>query len=218
MAATWASRFALHPALLDAALHALALAGLVTDDAKPAGASAGGLSLPFAFGGVRVHATRAQRVRVRTTSGPDGRADVELTDETGAPVATIRSLTLRPLARSGSATVDAVTDALHRTHWVPAEPPVPVTALRWGILGTAGTPLVDALAPAGSGIPVYPEPAACDASSAVVVASCPPPDPTGGARAQAAAMLRAADWALRLVQEWLAQPHLSRSRLVLVTS
>ncbi|MEU6018786.1 type I polyketide synthase [Streptomyces sp. NPDC047515] len=211
--------FVLHPALLDAALHALALDSLVTNGSGTAGPAADGLALPFAFSGVRVHTTRVQRLRVRMTAGPDGQAGVELTDETGSPVATVRSLTLRPLPRTGSATADAVTGALHRTDWVPlTEPPAPVAMPRWGALGTPGTRLVDALAPPGSGVPVYPGPAACDASSAVVVAPCPPPDTTGGAQDQAAGLLRAAGWALRLVQEWLAEPHLSRSRLVVVTS
>ncbi|MCX4681145.1 type I polyketide synthase [Streptomyces sp. NBC_01433] len=211
--------FVLHPALLDAALHALALDSLVTNDSGTAGPATGGLSLPFAFSGVRVHTTRAQRLRVRLTLGPDGQAGVELTDETGALVVTVRSLTLRPLPRTGSATADAATGALHRTDWVPlAQSPSPVVMPRWGVLGTAGTRPVDALAPPGSGVPVYPGPAACDASSAVVVAPCPLPDTTGDAQDQAAGMLRAAEWALKLVQEWLAEPHLSRSRLVLVTS
>lgn len=125
--------FVLHPALLDAALHALALDSLVTNGFGTAGPAADGLSLPFAFSGVRVHTTRVQRLRVRMTAGPDGQAGVELTDETGSPVATVRSLTLRPLPRTGSATADAVTGALHRTDWVPlTEPPAPVAMPRWG--------------------------------------------------------------------------------------
>ncbi|MCP9210402.1 type I polyketide synthase [Streptomyces cucumeris] len=208
--------FVLHPALLDAALHALALDGLVT---RGPGEAADGLSLPFAFGGVRVHTPGVQRVRVRVAPGPDGQTRVELTDETGSPVATVRSLTLRPVPRTASAAADSVTGALHRTDWVPlTEPSVPVTLPRWGVLGVAGTPAVDALAPPGSGVPVYRDPAACDAASAVVVAPCPPPETTGDAQDQAAGLLRAADRALELVREWLAEPRLSRSRLVLVTS
>ncbi|MFF3729192.1 SDR family NAD(P)-dependent oxidoreductase [Streptomyces sp. NPDC002476] len=212
--------FVLHPALLDAALHALALGSLVANGSGTAGPAAGGLSLPFAFSGVRVHTGRVRRLRVRTAPGPDGQAAVELTDETGSPVATVRSLTLRPLPRTGSTTADVVTGALHRTDWVPpTEPSAPVAMPRWGVLGAAGTRLVDALAPPGSGVAVYPGPAACDASSAVVVAPCPLPSDTGGGTQDwAAGLLRAADWALGLVQEWLAAPHLSRSRLVLVTS
>ncbi|MFD8095490.1 polyketide synthase dehydratase domain-containing protein [Streptomyces malaysiensis] len=186
--------FVLHPALFDAALHALALDGLVKDGSGAVGPAAAGLSLPFAFGGVRVHTTGVQRLRVRVGPGPDGQAAVELTDETGSPVATVRSLTLRPLPRTGPATADPVTGALHRTDWVPLTESVrwraPVAMARWGVLGTAGTRLVDTLAPPGSGVAVYRGPAACDASAAVVVAPCPPPDTTGGARDQAAGLLR----------------------------
>ncbi|MFB7915555.1 type I polyketide synthase [Streptomyces sp. NPDC056061] len=210
--------FVLHPALLDAALHALAL-DHATNGSGTAGPAAGEVSLPFAFSDVRVHATGASRLRVRVTPGPDGRAGVELSDETGSLVATVRSLTLRPLPPTGSATADAVAGALHRTDWVPlTEPPAPVAMHRWAILGTAGTRLVDALAPPGSGVPVHHTPAACDGASAVVVAACPQSATSGGAQDQAAELLRAADWALGLVQEWLAAPHLVRSRLVLVTS
>ncbi|WKE67779.1 type I polyketide synthase [Streptomyces sp. WP-1] len=216
--------FVLHPALLDAALHVRALDGLVPGVLVPGGSgadapTADGLSLPFAFSGVRVHTTGVRRLRVRMAPGPDGQPQVELTAETNSPVATIRSLTLRPLPRTGSATADALTGALHRTDWVPlTEPPVPAAMPRWAVLGTAGTRLVDALAPSGSGVPVYAGPALCDASTAVVAAPCPPPGTDGDARDQAAELLRTADRALRLVQEWLAEPHLSRSRLVLVTS
>ncbi|MFD8828614.1 beta-ketoacyl reductase, partial [Streptomyces sp. NPDC059605] len=64
----------------------------------------------------------------------------------------------------------------------------------------------------------YSGPAACDASSAVVVAPCPPPVAAGDGQDPAAGPLRAADRALGLVREWLAEPRLSGSRLVLVTS
>ncbi|MGW4883851.1 type I polyketide synthase [Streptomyces murinus] len=211
--------FVLHPALLDAALHVRALDGLLPDGSGEEAPATDGLALPFAFGGVRVHATGVLRVRVRVAPGPDGQTQVELTDETNSPVATIRSLALRPLPRADSASADVLTGALHRTDWVPlTEPPAPVAMPRWGVLGTAGTRLVDALAPSGSGIPVHPGPAACDASSDIVVAPCPPPDTDGDARDLAAELLRTADRTLKLVQEWLAAPHLSHARLVLVTS
>ncbi|MEU6926760.1 type I polyketide synthase [Streptomyces sp. NPDC046631] len=212
--------FVLHPALLDAALHAVALDSLVANDSGAAGEAADGLALPFAFSGVRVHTAGVRRVRVRVAPGPDGRSGVELTDETGSPVATVRSLALRRLPRTGPTTTeaDAVTGALHRLDWVvSAEPSAPVALPRWGVLGEAGTRLVDALAPPGSGVPVYAGPAACDAASAVVVAPCPP-DTADDGQDRAAGLLRAADRALGLVQEWLAEPRLSRSRLVLVTS
>lgn len=66
--------FVLHPALLDAALHALALDGLAANVSGAAGPADGGSSLPFAFSGVRVHIAGVQRLRVRVapvrTVGP----------------------------------------------------------------------------------------------------------------------------------------------------
>ncbi|MFD1758278.1 SDR family NAD(P)-dependent oxidoreductase [Streptomyces lienomycini] len=227
---TGGPRFLLHPALLDAALHAVALDGLVTERAGVAGSAetpetvGAGLSLPFSFSGVRVAATRVERVRVRVTPSADGRAAVELTDETGTPVLSVRSLVLRALPRNGSPAPDArpaaLHAALHRTDWVPlAEPPAPVTAVRWGVMGTAGPRTTNLLAPPGSGVPVYSGPATCDVSAGVVVAPCPPPPGrTGPGRDPAAGLSWTASWALGLLQRWLAEPHLSGSRLVLVTS
>lgn len=212
--------FALHPALLDTALHALALDGRAADRAGTGGTAGGGVSLPFAFGGVRLYTAGARRLRVRIAPGPDGRVGVELTDPAGAPVAAVRSLTLRPLPRTGSGTADPVTGVLHRMDWVALpEPPVPSVVPPWGVLGTVGTRAVDVLAPRGSGVPVYAHPAADGASPAVLVAPCPPPpDTADGAQDPAARMRWAAGWALELVQQWLAEPRPADSRLVLVTS
>ncbi|CAL9342130.1 2-succinylbenzoate--CoA ligase [Streptomyces sp. enrichment culture] len=212
--------FALHPALLDAALHALALDGRTADRTGPGGTDGGGVSLPFAFHGVRLHTSGARRLRVRITPGPDGRAGVELTDTAGAPVATVRSLTLRPLPRTGPGAAGPVTGVLHRVDWVPLpESPVPAAVPPWGVLGAAGTPLVDVLAPRGSGVPVYAGPASDGASPAVLVAPCPPPpETTCGAQDPAAQTRWVAGWALKLVREWLAEPRPADSRLVLVTS
>ncbi|WGD44702.1 type I polyketide synthase [Streptomyces cathayae] len=212
--------FVLHPALWDAALHVLALDGRTADRAGTDRTDGGGVFLPFAFGGVRLHTAGARRLRVRVTPGPDGRAGVELTDAAGAPVAAVRSLMLRPLPRTGSGTVDPVPGVLHRMDWVPLpEPPVPSVVPPWGVLGTAGTRPVDVLAPRGSGVPVHADLAADGASPAVLVAPCPPPpDTADGAQDPAAQIRWAAGWALKLVREWLAEPRPADSCLVLVTS
>ncbi|MFJ2788649.1 MULTISPECIES: type I polyketide synthase [unclassified Streptomyces] len=230
--------FVLHPALLDAALRALALDGVCSGGSG----RDGGLSLPFAFAGVRAHGSSgAGRLRVRVTPGPDGGSRVELADGTGAPVATVRSLTLRPLppslTRAGTGSVagagdggggggggggtvaEATAPALHRTEWVPLpEPSAPQAPPRWGVLSAPGTPLVDALAPPGSGVPVYPDVASCDPAAAVVVVPCPLPGAAAEGEAPAAGPLRAAERALGLVRDWLARPGPSGSRLVVVTS
>ncbi|WP_407111966.1 type I polyketide synthase (plasmid) [Streptomyces sp. DSM 116494] len=205
--------FLLHPALLDAALHVLALDG---HTARPDDADGDRVSLPFAFDGVRLHRAGAHVLRVRIVPGPDGRAAVELSDELGAPVASVRALTLRPLPALPPTA--PVTGGLHRMTWLPL-PPVPAHVPRWGVLGASGTAQVDALAPPGSEVPVYAGPAAVGGSPAVVVAPFgPPPKGAGGAEDPAAGSRWAAQRALELVREWLAEPRLAASRLVLVTS
>ncbi|MER6633218.1 beta-ketoacyl synthase N-terminal-like domain-containing protein [Streptomyces sp. NPDC000987] len=82
-----AARFGLHPALLEAALHALAVSGPPAQE--------GTAWLPFAWSGVRLHATGACRVRVRLTPvGPDEVA-VTVTDAAGRPVAAVDSFASR---------------------------------------------------------------------------------------------------------------------------
>ncbi len=85
--------FTMHPALLDAALHAAALPGAV-----PA-LDADGPYLPFAWSGVTIHASGATSARVRLTPTGPGTVAVLVTDVTGAPVATVEALTLRPTPR-----------------------------------------------------------------------------------------------------------------------
>ncbi|MFD5410305.1 SDR family NAD(P)-dependent oxidoreductase [Streptomyces nojiriensis] len=86
-----AGAFTLHPALLDACLHPVALGGFLTtgDGRRPA--------LPFEWQGLRLHAAGADTVRVTlSAAGPDA-VSLTLTDTTGAPVASVDTLVLREL-------------------------------------------------------------------------------------------------------------------------
>ena len=106
--------FAVHPALLDAALHLLLL------DLPP-----GRTLLPYALGSMRLHATGATALRVTAhRTGPD-RHTVELTDPTGGPVATLTDLVLRE-APAGHL---APPTNLHRLVWreLPRREPGPAT-------------------------------------------------------------------------------------------
>ncbi|RPK90101.1 MULTISPECIES: polyketide synthase dehydratase domain-containing protein [Streptomyces] len=77
--------FGIHPALLDAALHPLALA----EDGR--------LALPFAWTGVRLYAVDAGVVRVRITPEGSGAA-LSLADASGAPIASARAVGRRPFS------------------------------------------------------------------------------------------------------------------------
>ncbi|MFD3924325.1 SDR family NAD(P)-dependent oxidoreductase, partial [Streptomyces sp. NPDC058595] len=81
--------FGVHPALLDAALHTLAL------DAMTSGHSGDEVKLPYAWSGIRLYATGATAARVRLTPTSETTATVTLSDATGQPLLEIDGLTLR---------------------------------------------------------------------------------------------------------------------------
>ncbi|MGC4951539.1 polyketide synthase dehydratase domain-containing protein, partial [Streptomyces sp. DT224] len=118
-----ATRFGLHPALLDSALHAIALGGLLPD------ANVGRPHLPFVWDRLSLHATAAIVLRVKVTpAGSAGTVAAVMCDAAGAPVAEIGSLTLRAHAAGQSA---AAQRSLFQVDWVPAgavvrDPFVPV--------------------------------------------------------------------------------------------
>ncbi|RKN07432.1 SDR family NAD(P)-dependent oxidoreductase [Streptomyces radicis] len=111
-----AAHFGLHPALLDAALHA-------NNFAEGHGATEDGqVALPFAWSGVTLHASGATALRVRTVAtGSDG-VSIELADPSGRPVATVGSLALRSIAAdqlTKGTEGSSVGESLFRVEWVP---------------------------------------------------------------------------------------------------
>ncbi len=77
--------FGVHPALLDAALHPVALA------------AGEGVRLPFSWSGVSLLGSDARELRVRITGGAEEGASLELFDSLGSPVGAVGSLVARPL-------------------------------------------------------------------------------------------------------------------------
>ncbi|MFD8983743.1 SDR family NAD(P)-dependent oxidoreductase, partial [Streptomyces sp. NPDC059564] len=126
--------FGVHPALLDAALHAIGLAGLLPD--------AGRGRIPFAWSGVTVHATGATALRVRLTPAGADAVALLATDEAGRPVASVDSLVLRPvsaeqLAQAGRG--HGQHDSLYRVDWTTlprtSEDPVSEPGGQWTLIG-----------------------------------------------------------------------------------
>ncbi|HEX6346921.1 type I polyketide synthase [Umezawaea sp.] len=116
-----AAGFGVHPALLDAALQTV---GLLPPGTVPAGA------LPFAFGGVTLHAPGATTLRVRTRpTGTHGEVAVEAVDADGDPALTIDSLVVREVG------VPSTTDSLFRLEWRPVPLAAPDPALTWATHG-----------------------------------------------------------------------------------
>ncbi|MET9496297.1 type I polyketide synthase [Streptomyces sp. NPDC006552] len=178
--------FGIHPALLDAALHPLALA----EDGR--------LVLPFAWTGVRLHAAHAGLLRVRITPQGAGAA-LSLADASGAPIASVATLSLRaadPARLSGAGTPR---QPLLELEWTPAQAPA-APATGWAVLDAHGHGLP---APRGS----YPHLTDLTEAPPLVVAPVHGDDGPGAV----------AHRALRLAQEWLAEERFADSRLVFAT-
>ncbi|MEV0248879.1 type I polyketide synthase [Nocardia sp. NPDC050712] len=110
-----AARFGLHPALLDAALHAM----IATGATGPA--EAGQVRLPFAWEGVSLYAVGASALRVRLAPAGDDRIRLELFDPTGGLVARAESLVLRSVRLDALGHTAVTADqALYEMNWVPA--------------------------------------------------------------------------------------------------
>jgi acyl transferase domain-containing protein/NADPH:quinone reductase-like Zn-dependent oxidoreductase len=114
-----AGRFGVHPALLDAVLHAVVLGN---------GESSSQILLPFAWSGVQLHAGDADLLRVRmvnigTDSGQAGReqldtVSIEAVDAGGLPVLSVRALSLRSVDISALARRLGPDLDLYRLDWV----------------------------------------------------------------------------------------------------
>ncbi|MFD7439742.1 polyketide synthase dehydratase domain-containing protein, partial [Streptomyces sp. NPDC059861] len=115
-----AGRYLLHPALLDAALHTL-LPGVVDPDRQAL--------VPFGWEGVTVHAVGADTVRVRFSLEASDMVGMTVADGAGAPVATVESLSLRPLSKDAlrTAAASGTGDGLHTVRWTPLPDTTPTT-------------------------------------------------------------------------------------------
>nr|BAD08373.1 polyketide synthase modules 1-3 [Streptomyces halstedii] len=210
-----ASAFGLHPALLDAALHA-------TDYLDPESAVEG-THLPFAWTGVSLHATGASELRVRiTATGNDGYA-LDLADTTGRPVATVQSLVLRPVTEEQlrSAQGGNGPDSLFRVEWAPVTADLTASGAGWAVLGAGAPELAAALTAAGTPGTAYHGTAelsaAVDGGTTPDVVAVQLPS-AGAADADLPDAVRATlNTALEFVQNWLADERLAETRLVVVT-
>ena len=85
----------IHPALLDAALHTIALAGAPSGETT--GEATGGPTVPFSFAGVEVHSLDATTARVRLSRAAGSDYRLTLSNHDGSPLATVGRIALRAL-------------------------------------------------------------------------------------------------------------------------
>ncbi|MER5891037.1 SDR family NAD(P)-dependent oxidoreductase, partial [Streptomyces sp. NPDC001941] len=183
-----AGRYGLHPALLDAALHAHALSAEAAD----------GDGVPQALGwrGLMLHAAGAPALRVRLHLDGSGALALQAADETGGPVVSVDALELRTLAAGQLSTgEEAVTDALFQVDWTELPAPQGVEADRnWIRVASVD----DVVALVGGPVP------------RAAVLRAPGGDGEG-------AVLDLTARVLAVVQAWLAAKGFEESRLVVVT-
>ncbi|MEW2554403.1 type I polyketide synthase [Streptomyces zhihengii] len=108
-----ADGFAVHPALLDAALHPV-LTLVASDDADRA-------MLPYAWSGVACHAPARGPLRVRVARLGATEVSVAITAPDGSPVLTVESLALMP-ASAGRLAGGSAADSLFTVRWSPVDP------------------------------------------------------------------------------------------------
>ncbi|WP_461003156.1 SDR family NAD(P)-dependent oxidoreductase, partial [Streptomonospora sediminis] len=196
-----AARFGLHPALVERALAAALEPG----------------ERPASYSGVSLHATGAKALRVRVSRIGADTVSVEMADHTGAPVAAIDSLTLAP--PPSGAHSEATDGALFRPDWVPLPGAAAAPSGRWAVLGADPLGLAAALGAVGGTVEHHDTLAALGAAAETatappdVVFVCCEPAPA----ADAAAVHRAAQQALELARQWLADDRFTTARLAFAT-
>lgn len=205
----------LHPALLDAVLHVIALPA--TDDGD-----GDGLRLPFAFSDVVLHDVPTRQLRARLRFTADDTLAITAVDETGTPVLAVSALTLRETTRDRLRQLlsEPPHHDLLRTTW--SRLPDAVAAVRtappvtdWALLDTASD-VTQALTTlhAYRDLTVLVE-ATADTPPDVIVWPLPAPEP---AAADTPAAVRAlTEDVTAFVQSWLNSEPLSQSTLVVVT-
>jgi mycoketide-CoA synthase len=110
--------FGVHPAVLDAALHAVIVASEADQDSK------NGVLVPFSWQGVSLHAAGASSVRARIAPSGPSSVSVELADALGLPVLSVASMVARPVSRQHlmAAVSGSGPDRIFEVVWSPAAP------------------------------------------------------------------------------------------------
>ncbi|MFE5858909.1 polyketide synthase dehydratase domain-containing protein, partial [Streptomyces sp. NPDC056500] len=234
-----AAHYGIHPALLDAALHANAL-NTRPDPNQP-------IHLPFTWNNVTLHATGATTLRVRLTPTAPNTITLFAADGSGRAVLTADSMVSRPLAegqlRSGGD--NSLRDALFLVQWTEVPATESVVPSRIGMIGECPFGLGEALRADGTEVLSYAdisEVADAERVPETVLLAIDPGNAdgpsksdgsagngsTGGPREGAAdsqessqspvvSSHRAAHDIADTVRAWLADERLSASRLVVVT-
>ncbi len=237
------SAFGVHPALLDAALHAGVVSFAEVGGQQSQGR--GGVRLPFSWTGVERYAAGASSLRVSLSRSGVDTVSLVVADEAGGLVASVDALVSRAVSAEqlGEAR-GAYRDSLFRVDW--SALPVPAQALpaELALLGARDSTLARSLAEAGCSVEMYGDLGALGealneggAVPGVVIADFASTEmelfgdevskrsSADGAHGEGvegsdrlAAAHRAAHRALELARDWLADERFADARLVVLTT
>ncbi|WP_159037171.1 SDR family oxidoreductase, partial [Streptomyces specialis] len=207
---TDSTAYGLHPALLDGVLHCSWL-GLLS------GAETGDCLLPFTWQNITLHATGARAVRIRITPAGSDAVTALVADDTGHPIASIGTISLRRFtatrlreAIAARSRHQATHDSLFRLDWQPATSGRPDPADTTAYLAPLAPPARD----------TADSPAAHHADLAALARTIDngtPAPRTVLAAVPGDTVHETTRNALGLVQDWLANDRFADSRLVVVT-
>ena len=191
-----AGRFGLHPALFDAALHAIGASSAA--GAEPV--------VPFTWERVELHAVGATSLRVRVRPVGVGAVSLDLADAVGRPVASVGSLLLRPMSAPAAlpaAAGETAGDPLFRLAWQPSRIDPVGASGTWRVLGPDGWHL--------AGLITAQNVADLDAAAGADVVVMAAGGAGTSVRAETHRMLG-------LLRAWLADERLAGVKLVVATS
>ncbi|WTL36057.1 SDR family NAD(P)-dependent oxidoreductase [Nocardia sp. NBC_01503] len=212
-----AASFGLHPALFDAALHAVALFG----EGDDFGAGAG-VGLPFSWNGVSLFAVGSSSLRVKLSALGPNTVALQMADSAGVPVGSVRSLALRPVSAE-QLNSSTYLDDLFDVEWEP----LPVSGTRpapgswavvdpdvgsaWALAGSIGEPIasvrqLDSLLEVVGRTVLVPS---------TVAFVCPESESLFETPVAVRAVIRTV---LAAVQLWLADDRVRESKLVFITN
>ncbi|WP_367140657.1 MULTISPECIES: type I polyketide synthase, partial [Streptomyces] len=202
--------FRLHPAALDAALHA------------PAAADGGEsrLLVPFAWRGLALHGPGEGPLRVRLRRGADDSFSLHVADDTGAPVLTADRIVLRELKAGARSSADG--SALLTVDWTDPDPGTPLLSGTWAAVGAGAEAMPGLVRADGAAARVHTgldgllrciDDGAAVPEVVLAFVSVAPP----GGLEPAGATGAAAHEVLALLQQWLSDSRLTTGRLALIT-
>ncbi len=203
--------FCIHPALLDAALHAMLPAAFASGET-------GELDVPFSFTGVRLLGQGASVLRVRL-DGDSQTFSLLALDEGGSPVLSVDALELRTIDRDQlKLAANASHDALYELRWLELPPSFSnCSELRLAMLGDSERVQI-----AGAALERYPGLAVLED---VLEEGVPAPEVVlidaaamgEDGELSAEGVHRLASRTLELLQRWIASERLADSKLLLLT-